>query len=37
MNEAERINRALHTINLQQGNGTWNLNDIRHILEGKTK
>jgi hypothetical protein len=34
--EAERIARALHTIQLQQGTGQWNLNEIRHILEGKT-
>lgn len=35
MSEAERIARALHTIQLQLGNGQWNLNEIRHILEGK--
>jgi hypothetical protein len=34
--EAERIARALHTITIQQGTGQWNLNEIRHILEGKT-
>jgi hypothetical protein len=33
---AEQVRRALHTIDLQQGNGQWNLNQIRHILEGKT-
>jgi hypothetical protein len=36
MTEAERIARALHAIQLQQGSGQWNLNEIRHILEGKT-
>jgi hypothetical protein len=34
--EAERIARALHAIDIQKGTGQWSLNEIRHILEGKT-
>jgi len=35
-NEAlERIAKARHAIRLQLGNGSWNLNDIDHILSEK--
>ena len=30
----ERIAKARHVIRLQQGNGSWSLNDIDHILDG---
>lgn len=31
----ERIARARHTIQLQLGDGTWNLHQIDHILNDK--
>ena len=35
--EAEQtIQRALHELRLQKGNGAWNLNQIQHILEQGT-
>ena len=30
----ERIAKARHAIRLQQGNGSWSLSDIDHILDG---
>ena len=32
----ERIAKARHAIRLQQGNGSWSLSDIDHILKGET-
>ena len=35
--EAEQtIQRALHELRLQKGNGAWNLSQIQHILEQGT-
>ena len=35
--EAEQtIQRALHELRLQKGNGAWNLNQLQHILEQGT-
>jgi hypothetical protein len=31
----ERIARARHAIRMQQGNGSWSLNEIDHLLEGR--
>lgn len=30
----ERIAKARHAIRLQQGNGSWSLSEIDHILDG---